>query len=172
MREPAGAARGSCAGGWFYGTHRECTRADGPAQRAGACRNYPRLTAPCTARRPGDPVREAAPRVGESFLRYLDRLQPTGQGNPEAVFISRDLEVLYAKPVGADKQHLRFSVGRAVPPLMRLPFARLTAQTQCPRASTCCMVLRSTSTMGDPACSSTCAISKKVVFQTSFSCCN
>lgn len=50
------------------------------------------------------------PELVGKFLYYLDRLQPTGQGNPEAVFVSRNLEVLHAKPVGADKQHLRFSV--------------------------------------------------------------
>ena len=46
----------------------------------------------------------------ENLLRHLDQLQPTGQGNPEAVFVSRDLEVVRAWNVGAEKQHLRLSV--------------------------------------------------------------
>ncbi len=46
----------------------------------------------------------------ETVLKYLDQLQPTGQGNPEAVFISRNLEVVRAWTVGAEKQHLRLKV--------------------------------------------------------------
>ncbi len=44
------------------------------------------------------------------LLPYLDQLQPTGQENPEALFVSRDLTVTQMKPVGAEKQHLRLSV--------------------------------------------------------------
>jgi single-stranded-DNA-specific exonuclease len=43
-------------------------------------------------------------------LSYLDRLQPTGQANPEAVFISRGLDVVNAYCVGSEKQHLRLKV--------------------------------------------------------------
>ena len=46
----------------------------------------------------------------ETVLKYLEQLQPTGQGNPEAVFISRNLEVVRAWTVGAEKQHLRLKV--------------------------------------------------------------
>jgi single-stranded-DNA-specific exonuclease len=46
----------------------------------------------------------------ETVLNYLDMLQPTGQGNPEAVFISRNLEVVRSWTVGAEKQHLRLKV--------------------------------------------------------------
>lgn len=45
-----------------------------------------------------------------TFIGYLDRLEPTGQGNPEATFISRDLEVINAWTVGAEKQHLRVKI--------------------------------------------------------------
>lgn len=46
----------------------------------------------------------------ETVLSYLDKLQPTGQGNPEAVFVSRNLEVVKAWTVGGEKQHLRLKV--------------------------------------------------------------
>ena len=44
------------------------------------------------------------------FLPYLDMLQPTGQANPEAVFVSRNLKVLHSKKVGSEGQHLRLTV--------------------------------------------------------------
>lgn len=44
------------------------------------------------------------------ILRYLDWLQPTGQENAEAVFVSRGLRVVRANAVGADKQHLKMVV--------------------------------------------------------------
>lgn len=46
----------------------------------------------------------------EKLLGYLDQLQPTGQNNPDAIFVSRGLEVMRAYSVGGDKQHLRLSV--------------------------------------------------------------
>jgi single-stranded-DNA-specific exonuclease len=44
------------------------------------------------------------------ILTYLEKLQPTGQNNPEAVFISRNLRVTKSNTVGAEKQHLRLVV--------------------------------------------------------------
>ncbi len=44
------------------------------------------------------------------ILHYLDMLEPTGQANPEAMFVSRDLQVKKAYKVGADGTHLRLSV--------------------------------------------------------------
>ena len=44
------------------------------------------------------------------FLRHLDKLQPTGQDNPEANFVSRNLQVVRYKPVGTEGQHLRLTV--------------------------------------------------------------
>lgn len=44
------------------------------------------------------------------FLSYLDMLQPTGQENPEAVFVSRNLFIRNSKKVGAEGQHLRLTV--------------------------------------------------------------
>jgi single-stranded-DNA-specific exonuclease len=46
----------------------------------------------------------------ETVLSYLEQLQPTGQGNPEAVFVSRGLEVVRTWTVGAEKQHLKLKV--------------------------------------------------------------
>lgn len=44
------------------------------------------------------------------LLKELAWLQPTGQGNPEAVFISRHLRVLRSRSIGKDSSHMRLSV--------------------------------------------------------------
>jgi single-stranded-DNA-specific exonuclease len=44
------------------------------------------------------------------LIQYLDQLQPTGYGNPRAVFISRDLLVRDHRTVGRDQSHLKLSV--------------------------------------------------------------
>lgn len=41
---------------------------------------------------------------------YLDRLQPTGLENPDAVFVSRAVRVTQARAIGSDKSHLRLTV--------------------------------------------------------------
>ncbi|RPJ50320.1 MAG: single-stranded-DNA-specific exonuclease RecJ, partial [Chloroflexi bacterium] len=46
----------------------------------------------------------------ETVLHHLDMLQPTGQGNPEAMFVSRGLEVVRSWTVGTEKQHLRLKL--------------------------------------------------------------
>lgn len=40
-------------------------------------------------------------------LTYLDKLQPTGYGNPKALFISRDVRVNKFRTVGKDQAHLK-----------------------------------------------------------------
>jgi single-stranded-DNA-specific exonuclease len=45
-----------------------------------------------------------------NLLKDLDLLEPTGLGNPEAVFVSRDLRVKWPKKIGKEGQHLRMSV--------------------------------------------------------------
>lgn len=45
-----------------------------------------------------------------NLLALLERLQPTGMDNREASFVARDVRVVKAKPVGAEKQHLRLTV--------------------------------------------------------------
>ncbi len=52
------------------------------------------------------PLRDLRP----NLLKDLDMLEPTGLGNPEAVFVSRNLRVKWPKKIGNDGQHLRMSV--------------------------------------------------------------
>jgi single-stranded-DNA-specific exonuclease len=44
------------------------------------------------------------------LLQLLEYLQPTGYGNPEAVFVSRNVLVSSARTVGADSKHLKLTV--------------------------------------------------------------
>jgi single-stranded-DNA-specific exonuclease len=44
------------------------------------------------------------------ILQFLAWLEPTGQGNPQAVFVSRDLQVRRARRIGRDEAHLRMDV--------------------------------------------------------------
>lgn len=52
------------------------------------------------------PLRSLKP----DLLPFLDDLQPTGLGNPEALFISRGLKVQRYKPVGSENKHLKLTV--------------------------------------------------------------
>ena len=52
------------------------------------------------------PLYELKPEI----LNFLEWLQPTGQGNPQAVFISRNLNVVRARTVGKDSNHLKMTV--------------------------------------------------------------
>ena len=45
-----------------------------------------------------------------SLLDHLDKMQPTGYGNPQAVFITRELDVKRSKAVGKDGAHLKMVV--------------------------------------------------------------
>ena len=47
--------------------------------------------------------------VREISLTTLDRIQPTGMNNPEAVFVSRNVAIKNARALGADKKHLKFT---------------------------------------------------------------
>ncbi len=44
------------------------------------------------------------------LLKYLEALQPTGYGNPEAVFVTRNLRVTGSRTVGADARHLKLAL--------------------------------------------------------------
>jgi single-stranded-DNA-specific exonuclease len=44
------------------------------------------------------------------LLKHLEALQPTGYGNPEAVFVSRNVRVTQARTVGSDSKHLKLAV--------------------------------------------------------------
>ena len=44
------------------------------------------------------------------LLKHLEALQPTGYGNPEAVFVTRNARVTNARTVGSDGRHLKLAV--------------------------------------------------------------
>lgn len=44
------------------------------------------------------------------LLKHLMFLEPTGYGNPEAVFVSRDVKVKASRTVGADGKHLKLTL--------------------------------------------------------------
>jgi single-stranded-DNA-specific exonuclease len=44
------------------------------------------------------------------LLQFLNELQPTGYGNPDAVFVSRAVQVKTSRTVGADGRHLKLTV--------------------------------------------------------------
>ncbi len=46
----------------------------------------------------------------KDILLDLDRLEPIGSGNPAAIFVSRNVNVVYRKTVGADKSHLKMNL--------------------------------------------------------------
>lgn len=48
--------------------------------------------------------------MNADLLRYLDYLEPTGYGNPGAVFVSRRVRVVNHRAVGADAKHLKLTV--------------------------------------------------------------
>jgi single-stranded-DNA-specific exonuclease len=52
------------------------------------------------------PLAELRPEL----LKHLEYLQPTGYGNPEAVFVTRNLRVTQSRTVGAEGRHLKISV--------------------------------------------------------------
>lgn len=45
--------------------------------------------------------------VRPELLNALKYLEPTGYGNPDAVFVARDVRVRHARTVGADSKHLK-----------------------------------------------------------------
>lgn len=45
------------------------------------------------------------------LLKKLDLLEPTGYGNPGAVFVARNLRVIAKRTVGADAKHLKLTLG-------------------------------------------------------------
>ncbi|MDX1435472.1 MAG: DHHA1 domain-containing protein [Anaerolineales bacterium] len=52
------------------------------------------------------PIEEAS----WALLDALHQLQPTGQANPEPVFVSRNLQVVNSRTVGRDNSHLKLTV--------------------------------------------------------------
>ncbi len=43
-------------------------------------------------------------------LKHLEYIEPTGYGNPDAVFVSRDVKVKSSRTVGADAKHLKLTL--------------------------------------------------------------
>ncbi len=52
------------------------------------------------------PLSDMKPEV----ITHLGYLQPTGYGNPDAVFVSRDLKVKASRNVGADAKHIKMTL--------------------------------------------------------------
>ena len=48
--------------------------------------------------------------LNSELLRQLERLQPTGYGNMEAAFVTRNLQVKSQRKVGAEGQHLKLTL--------------------------------------------------------------
>ena len=48
--------------------------------------------------------------VRPDLLDALKYLEPTGYGNPDAIFVSRDVKVRHSRTVGADKKHLKMNL--------------------------------------------------------------
>lgn len=48
--------------------------------------------------------------VRPDLLNALKYLEPTGYGNPDAVFVSREVKVRHSRTVGADKRHLKMNL--------------------------------------------------------------
>ena len=50
------------------------------------------------------------PQLNMEVLDHLEYLEPTGYGNPSAVFVSRDVKVKSFRPVGSEGRHLKLSL--------------------------------------------------------------
>lgn len=52
----------------------------------------------------------ALPEINFEVLKHLSYLEPTGYGNPEAVFVSRDVKVRASRAVGSEGKHLKLTL--------------------------------------------------------------
>ena len=50
------------------------------------------------------------PQLNMEVLEHLEYLEPTGYGNPGAVFVSRDVKVKSFRPVGSEGRHLKLAL--------------------------------------------------------------
>jgi single-stranded-DNA-specific exonuclease len=50
------------------------------------------------------------PQLSMEVLDHLEYLEPTGYGNPSAVFVSRDVRVKSFRPVGSEAKHLKVTL--------------------------------------------------------------
>jgi single-stranded-DNA-specific exonuclease len=49
------------------------------------------------------------PEINFDVLKHLSYLEPTGYGNPDAVFVSRDVKVRSFRAVGSEGKHLKLT---------------------------------------------------------------
>ena len=70
----------------------------------------------------------------ESFMRHLEKLQPTGQDNPEAVFVSYGLKVKNYSLVGKDRSHLRLQLTAGQETFQAIAFRQGYWSSQMPRS--------------------------------------
>ena len=47
--------------------------------------------------------------INFDVLKHLSYLEPTGYGNPDAVFVSRDVKVRASRAVGSEGKHLKLT---------------------------------------------------------------
>ena len=57
-----------------------------------------------------------------ALMQAVQALEPTGQENPAAIFMSRGLEVLDCRTVGKDDKHLKLKLGRLGKPIDAIGF--------------------------------------------------
>ena len=50
------------------------------------------------------------PEINFEVLKHLSYLEPTGYGNPDAVFVSRDVKVRASRAVGSEGKHLKLTL--------------------------------------------------------------
>ena len=54
-------------------------------------------------------IEVALPEINFEVLKHLSYLEPTGYGNPDAVFVSRNVKVKASRAVGAEGKHLKLT---------------------------------------------------------------
>ena len=60
--------------------------------------------------------------LSADLVKAVQALEPTGQENPAAIFMSRGLEVLDCRTVGKDDKHLKLKLGRLGKPIDAIGF--------------------------------------------------
>ncbi len=62
--------------------------------------------------------------VSFELVEALRQLEPHGQGNPEPTFLAEAVPVLEARPVGADRSHLKLTLGTPEAPMDAIAFGQ------------------------------------------------
>jgi single-stranded-DNA-specific exonuclease len=55
-------------------------------------------------------IEVSLPEINFEVLKHLSYLEPTGYGNPDAVFVSRDVKVRASRTVGSEGKHLKLTL--------------------------------------------------------------